>query len=95
MIYVFFGAVVALFISLCIMAVGCLIHFLTKRKVLSPYRFLTVMTLLAPVFLIYDVLSDEMCSGLFNYAVSGYLITAAIISSLGRIIADGPSEARE
>ncbi|MDN8606266.1 hypothetical protein Q0N48_09720 [Corynebacterium ureicelerivorans] len=53
------------------------------------------MTLLAPVFLIYDVLSDEMCSGLFNYAVSGYLITAAIISSLGRIIADGLSEARE
>ena len=95
MIYVFLGAVVALFISLCIMAVGYLIHFLTKRKVLSPYRFLTVMTLLAPVFLIYDVLSDEMCSGLFNYAVSGYLITAAIISSLGRIIADGPSEARE
>ena len=95
MIYVFLGAVVALFISLCIMAVGCLVHFLTNRKVLSPYRFLTIMTLLAPVFLLYDVLSDEMCSGLFNYAVSGYLITAAIISFLGRIIADGPSEARE
>lgn len=37
MIYVFLGAVVALFTSLCIMAVGCLIHFLTKRKVLSPW----------------------------------------------------------
>lgn len=95
MIYVFFGAVVALFISLCIIAVGCLIHFLTKRKVLSPYRFLVVMVLLAPVFLIYDILSDEMCSGLSNYAVSGYLITAVIISSLWRIIANGPSEARE
>ena len=77
------------------MAVGCLIHFLTRRKVLSPYRFLTILTLLAPVFLIHDVLSDEMCSGLFNYAVSGYLITAVIISSLGRIIADGLREARE
>ena len=95
MIYVFFGAVVALFISLCIMAVGCLVNFLTNRKVLSPCRSLTIMTLLAPVFLIYDVLSDEMCSGLFNYAVSGYLITAVILSSLGPIIADGPSEARE
>ncbi len=95
MIYVFFGAVVALFISLCIIAVGCLIHFLTKRKVLSPYRFLVVMVLLAPVFLIYDILSDEMCSGLSNYAVSGYLITAVIISSLWRIIANGFGEARE
>lgn len=95
MIYVFFGAVVALFISLCIIAVGCLIHFLAKRKVLSPYRFLVVMVLLAPVFLIYDILSDEMCSGLSNYAVSGYLITAVIISSLWRIIANGFGEARE
>lgn len=95
MIYVVFGAVVALFISLCIMAIGYLAHLSAKRKALSPYRFLVVMVLLAPVFLIYDILSDEMCSGLFNYAVSGYLITAVIISSLWRSIADGLSEARE
>lgn len=95
MIYVAFGAVVALFISLCIVAIGYLVHLSAKRKVLSPYRFLVVMVLLAPVFLIYDILSDEMCSGLFNYAVSGYLITAVIISSLWRSIADGLSEARE
>ncbi|OFL17361.1 hypothetical protein SAMN04488531_0557 [Corynebacterium coyleae] len=95
MIYVVFGAVVALFISLCIMAIGYLVHLSAKRKVLSPYRFLVVMVLLAPVFLIYDIRSDEMCSGLFNYAVSGYLITAVIISSLWRSIADGLSEARE
>ncbi len=95
MIYVVFGAVVALFISLCIMAIGYLVHLSAKRKVLSPYRFLVVMVLLAPVFLIYDILSDEKCSGLFNYAVSGYLITAVIISSLWRSIADGLSEARE
>ena len=95
MIYVVFGAVVALFISLCIMAIGSLVHLSAKRKVLSPYRFLVVMVLLAPVFLIYDIRSDEMCSGLFNYAVSGYLITAVIISSLWRSIADGLSEARE
>ncbi|MCT1451953.1 hypothetical protein M3G18_03355 [Corynebacterium sp. p3-SID1145] len=95
MIYVVFGAVVALFISLCIMTIGYLVHLSAKRKVLSPYRFLVVMVLLAPVFLIYDILSDEMCSGLFNYAVSGYLITAVIISSLWRSIADGLSEARE
>ncbi len=95
MIYVVFGAVVALFISLCIMAIGYLVHLLAKRKVLSPYRFLVVMVLLAPVFLIYDIRSDEMCSGLFNYAVSGYLITAVIISSLWRSIADGLSETRE
>ncbi len=95
MIYMVFGAVVALFISLCIMAIGYLVHLSAKRKVLSPYRFLVVMVLLAPVFLIYDILSDEMCSGLFNYAVSGYLITAVIISSLWRSIADGLSEARE
>ncbi len=92
MIYVVFGAVVALFVSLCIVAVGCLIHVSIKRKVLSPYRFLVVMVLLAPVFLIYDILSDEMCSGLFNYAVSGYLITAVIISSLWRAI-PGPGRA--
>ena len=95
MIYVVFGAVVALFISLCIMAIGYLVHLSAKRKVFSPYRFLVVMVLLAPVFLIYDIRSDEMCSGLFNYAVSGYLITAVIISSLWRSIADGLSEARE
>ena len=95
MIYVVFGAVVALFISLCIMAIGYLVHLSAKRKVLSPYRFLVVMVLLAPVFLIYDIRSDEMCSGLFNYAVSGYLITAVIISSLWRSIAEGLSEARE
>ena len=95
MIYVVFGAVVALFISLCIMAMGYLVHLSAKRKVLSPYRFLVVMVLLAPVFLIYDIRSDEMCSGLFNYAVSGYLITAVIISSLWRSIADGLSETRE
>ena len=95
MIYVVFGAVVALFISLCIMAIGYLVHLSAKRKVLSPYRFLVVMVLLAPVFLIYDIRSDEMCSGLFNYAVSGYLITAVIISSLWRSIADDLSEARE
>lgn len=93
MIYVVFGAVVSLFVSFCVMAMGYLIHFLAKRKVLSPYRFLVAMVLLAPVFLIYDVLSDEMCSGLFNYAVSGYLITAVIISPLGCIIANGPSAA--
>lgn len=95
MIYVVFGAVVALFISLCITAIGYLVHLSAKRDMLSPYRFLVVMVLLAPVFLIYDMLSDEMCSGLFNYAVSGYLITAVIISSLWRSIADGLSEARE
>ena len=95
MIYVVFGAVVALFISLCIMAMGYLVHLSAKRKVLSPYRFLVVMVLLAPVSLIYDILSDEMCSGLFNYAVSGYLITAVIISFLWRSIADDPSEALE
>ena len=95
MIYVVFGAVVALFISLCIMAIGYLVHLSAKRKVLSPYRFLVVMVLLAPVFLIYDIRSDEMCSGLFNYAVSGYLITAVIISSLWRIIANVFGEARE
>lgn len=92
MIYVVFGAVVALFVSLCIVAVGCLIHVSIKRKVLSPFRFLVVMVLLAPVFLIYDILSDEMCSGLFNYAVSGYLITAVVISSLWRAI-PGPGRA--
>lgn len=95
MIYVVFGAVVALFISLSITAIGYLVHLSAKRDMLSPYRFLVVMVLLAPVFLIYDMLSDEMCSGLFNYAVSGYLITAVIISSLWRSIADGLSEARE
>lgn len=95
MIYVVFGAVVALFISLSITAIGYLVHLSAKRDMLSPYRFLVVMVLLAPVFLIYDILSDEMCSGLFNYAVSGYLITAVIISSLWRSIADGLSEARE
>lgn len=95
MIYVVFGAVVALFIFLCITAIGYLIRLSAKRKVLSPYRFLVVMVLLAPVFLIYDILSDEMCSGLFNYAVSGYLITAVIISFLWRSIVDGLSEARE
>ena len=78
MIYVVFGAVVALFISLCIMAIGYLVHLSAKQKVLSPYRFLVVMVLLAPVFLIYDILNDEMCSGLFNYAVSGYLILSLI-----------------
>ena len=98
--YVALGAVVALFISLCIMAMGYLVHLSAKRKVLSPYRFLVVMVVLAlvvlaPVFLIYDILSDEMCSGLFNYAVSGYLITAVIISSLWRIIANVFGEARE
>lgn len=95
MIYVVFGAVVALFISLSITAIGYLVHLSAKRDMLSPYRFLVVMVLLAPVFLIYDILSDEMCSGLFNYAVSGYLITAVIISSLWRSIADGLGEARE
>ena len=95
MIYVVFGAVVALFISLSITAIGYLVHLSAKRDMLSPYRFLVVMVLLAPVFLIYDMLSDEMCSGLFNYAVSGYLITAVIISSLWRSIADGLSEARK
>lgn len=95
MIYVVFGAVVALFISLSITAIGYLVHLSAKRDMLPPYRFLVVMVLLAPVFLIYDILSDEMCSGLFNYAVSGYLITAVIISSLWRSIADGLSEARE
>lgn len=88
------GAAVALFVSLCIVAVGYLIHVSIKRKVLSPYRFLVVMVLLAPVFLIYDVLSDGMSSGLFNYVVSGYLITAVIISSLWRMIADDRTEAR-
>ena len=95
MIYVVFGAVVALFISLCIMAIGYLVHLSAKQKVLSPYRFLVVWVLLAPVFLIYDILNDEMCSGLFNYAVSGYLITAVIICSLWRIVADDLSEAWE
>ncbi|SNV84967.1 Uncharacterised protein [Corynebacterium imitans] len=95
MIYVVFGAVVALFISLCIMAIGYLVHLSAERKVLSPYRFLVVMVLLAPVFLIYDILNDELCSGLFNYAVSGYLITAVTISSLWHIVADEPSEAWE
>lgn len=97
MIYVVFGvlgAAVALFVSLCIVAVGYLIHVSIKRKVLSPYRFLVVMVLLAPVFLIYDVLSDGMSSGLFNYVVSGYLITAVIISSIWHIIADDRTEAR-
>lgn len=94
MIYVVLGAVVALFVSLCIVAVGCLIHVSIKRKVLSPYRFLVVMVLLAPVFLIYDVLNNGMSSGLSNYVVSGYLITAVIISSLWRIIADDRTEAR-
>lgn len=88
MIYVVFGAVVALFISLCIMTTGYLIHVSMERKVLSPYRFLVVMVLLAPVFLIYDVLSDGMSSGLFNYAVSGYLITVVIISLLWRLNAE-------
>lgn len=95
MIYVVFGAVVALFISLCIVVMGYLVHLSAKRNVLSPYRFLAVMVLLAPVFLIYDILSDEMCSGLFNYAVSGYLVTAVTISFLWRSIADGLSEARD
>ena len=95
MLYVALGAVVALFISLCIMAMGYLVHLSAKRKVLSPYRFLVVMVVLAPVFLIYDILSDEMCSGLFNYVVSGYLITAVIISSLWRIITDGFNNSRE
>ncbi|MCT1684552.1 hypothetical protein M3A74_07005 [Corynebacterium appendicis] len=94
MIYVVLGAVVALFVSLCIVAVGYLIHVSIKRKVLSPYRFLVVMVLLAPVFLIYDVLNNGMSSGLFNYVVSGYLITAVIISSLWRMIADDRTEAR-
>lgn len=90
MIYVVFGAVVALFISFCFAALGCLIHVSTKRKVLSPYRFLVVMVSLAPVFLLYDVLSDGMSSGLFNYAVSGYLITAVLISALWRITTRPP-----
>ncbi|MEH0146950.1 hypothetical protein V6D40_04640 [Corynebacterium sp. Q4381] len=95
MIYVVLGVVIALFLSLCIVAMGYLVQFFAKRRVLSPYRFLATMVLLAPVFLIYDLLSDGMCNGLFNYAVSGYLITAVIISSLGRIFADGLSEARQ
>ena len=94
MIYVVFGAVVALFVSLCIVAVGFLIHVSIKRKVLSPYRFLVVMVLLAPVFLIYDVLNNGMSSALSHYVVSGYLITAVIISSLWRMIADDRTEAR-
>ena len=94
MIYVVFGAVVALFISLCIMTVGYLIHVSSTQRVLSPYRFLVVMVLLAPVFLVYDVLSDGMSSGFFNYAVSGYLITVVIISALWRNIGDNPGGAR-
>ncbi|OFP33289.1 hypothetical protein [Corynebacterium sp. HMSC071B10] len=90
MIYVVFGAVVAFFVSFCIVVVGYLIHVATKRKVLSPYRFLVVMVSLAPVFLLYDVLSDGMPSGLFNYAVSGYLITAVLISALWRITTRPP-----
>lgn len=95
MIFVVLGAALALFISLCIVVIGFLVHLSVKRKVLSPYRFLVVMVLLAPVFLMYDVLSDAMCSGMFNYAVSGYLITAVIISFLGRIIEHYSSEERE
>lgn len=52
------------------------------------------MVLLAPVFLVYDVLSDGMSSGFFNYAVSGYLITVVIISALWRNIGDNPGGAR-
>ena len=48
------------------------------------------MVSLAPVFLLYDVLSDGMPSGLFNYAVSGYLITAVLISALWRITTRPP-----
>lgn len=80
MIYVFFGTIVALFIALCILVVGYLIHVSTARKVITPSRLLPIMTLLAPVFLIYDVLSDRSCSGFYNYAVSGYLITAVAVS---------------
>ncbi len=94
MIYVVLGAVVALFVSLCIVAVGYLIQVSIKQKVLSPYRFLVVMVLLAPVFLIYDVLNNGTSSGLFNYVVSGYLITAVIISSLWHTIANDRTEAR-
>lgn len=95
MIFVVLGAALALFISLCIVVIGFLVHLSVKRKVLSPYRFLVVMVLLAPVFLMYDVLSDAMCNGMFNYAVSGYLITAVIISFVGRFIEYYSSEEQE
>ena len=102
------GAVVALFSALFIVIIGFLIHFFldpfsVKRKVLSPYRFLVAMVLIAPGYLVYDVRNDAMCSvmsnyegsGDFSYAVSVYLITAVIISVLWRIIGYYFSEERE
>ena len=80
MIYVFLGATVALFIALCMLAVGCVVRVLTGWKVVTPSRLLAMMALLAPVFLIYDVFSDRSCNGFYNYAVSGYLITAVVVS---------------
>lgn len=108
MILVVLGAVVALFSALFIVIIGFLIQFFldpfsVKRKVLSPYRFLVVMVLIAPVYLVYDVRNVAMCrvmsnyegSGNFSYAFSAYLITAVIISVLWRIIGYYFSEERE
>lgn len=69
MILVVLGAAVALFSALFIVIIGFLIQFFldpfsVKRKVLSPYRFLVVMVLIAPVYLVYDVRNDAMCSTL-------------------------------
>ena len=95
-----FGAAIALFVSFCILVIGfvvhlLLVHFSVKRKVLSAYRFLVVMVLLAPVFLMYDGFGGGRRDGFFSVVVTGYLITAVIISFLGRIIEYYNSEERE
>ncbi|OIR46440.1 hypothetical protein [Corynebacterium sp. NML130628] len=94
------GALAALFSALCIVIIGFLIQFFldpfsVKRKVLSAYRFLVVMVVIALVYLIYDAQNDGMCDGMVHYVVTGYFITAVIISVLWRIIGYYFSEERE
>ena len=95
------GALAALYSALCIVVIGFLVHLLlvhlsVKRKVFSSYRFLVVMVLIVPVYLIYDVHNDGgMVRGMLHYVVSAYLITAVIISVLWRIIGYYFSEERE
>ncbi|MGY6462923.1 MULTISPECIES: hypothetical protein [unclassified Corynebacterium] len=54
-----------------------------------------MMVLLAPVFLMYDGFGGGRRDGFFSVVVTGYLITAVIISFLGRIIEYYNSEERE
>lgn len=76
----FLGTTVAIVITLCILAVSYLIQVLTARKVSKPNRLLIMMTLLAPIFQIRDVLSDRSRSGFYRYTVGGCLVTTVAIS---------------